>query len=80
MASHSSVLIRKIPLTEEPGELWCVGLQRVPQTGATGRACMHNTYLSCNCNFVLLTAFVQSPSHLTFGSHKSDPFFMFVCF
>ena len=29
MAIHSSILIGKIPWTEEPGGLWCMGLQRV---------------------------------------------------
>ena len=26
---HSSILAWKIPWTEKPGELWCIGLQRV---------------------------------------------------
>jgi len=29
MATHSSILARKIPWTEEPGGPQCVGLQRV---------------------------------------------------
>ena len=29
MATHSSILARKIPWTEEPGGLQCMGLQRV---------------------------------------------------
>ena len=29
MATHSSILARKIPWTEEPGGLWSLGLQRV---------------------------------------------------
>ena len=29
MATHSSILAWKIPWTEEPGELQCIGLQRV---------------------------------------------------
>ena len=29
MATHSSILVRRIPWTEEPGGLWSVGLQRV---------------------------------------------------
>ena len=29
MASHSSILARRMPLTEEPGGLWTIGSQRV---------------------------------------------------
>ena len=29
MATHSSLLGRRIPWTEEPGGVWCTGLQRV---------------------------------------------------
>ena len=29
MATHSSILARKIPWTEEPGGLWSIGSQRV---------------------------------------------------
>ena len=29
MASHSSILARRIPWTEEPGGLWSMGSQRV---------------------------------------------------
>ena len=29
MASHSSILARRIPLTEEPGGLWTRGSQKV---------------------------------------------------
>ena len=29
MATHSSILARRIPWTEEPGGLQCMGLQRV---------------------------------------------------
>ena len=29
MATHSSILAWKIPWTERPGRLWCIGLQRV---------------------------------------------------
>ena len=32
MATHSSILAWRIPWTEEPGELWSVGLQRVVVT------------------------------------------------
>ena len=31
MAAHSSVPAWRIPWTEEPGGLWCMGLQRVGQ-------------------------------------------------
>ena len=37
MAIHSSILAWKIPWTEEPGGLQCMGLHRVRQDGA----CMH---------------------------------------
>ena len=29
MATHSSILAREIPWTEEPGQLWSIGLHRV---------------------------------------------------
>ena len=29
MATHSNILAWEIPLTEEPGRLWSMGLQRV---------------------------------------------------
>ena len=29
MSTHSSILVWKIPWTEEPSELWFIGLQRV---------------------------------------------------
>ena len=29
MATHSIILAWKIPWKEEPGRLWCMGLQRV---------------------------------------------------
>ena len=29
MATHSSILARRIPWTEEPGRLWLMGLERV---------------------------------------------------
>ena len=31
MANHSNILARRIPWTEEPGGLQCMGLQRVGQ-------------------------------------------------
>ena len=35
MATHSSILARKIPWTEEPGRLQSMGSQRVGHDGAT---------------------------------------------
>ena len=32
MATHSSILARRIPWTEEPGWLWSMGLQRTGQS------------------------------------------------
>ena len=32
LTTHGSILARKIPWTEEPGALWCMGLQRVGHT------------------------------------------------
>ena len=29
MATHSSILVWKIPWTKEPGGLWSIGLQRI---------------------------------------------------
>ena len=35
MATHSSILVWRIPWTEEPGGLWSMGLQRVGHDSAT---------------------------------------------
>ena len=35
MATHSSILARETPCTEEPGRLQCMGLQRVGHDLAT---------------------------------------------
>ena len=34
-ATHSSILVRRIPWTEEPGGLWSMGLQRVEHDRVT---------------------------------------------
>ena len=34
MATHSSILVWRIPWTEEPGGLQCMGSPRVPHDGA----------------------------------------------
>ena len=39
MATHSSILARRIPWTEEPGGLWSMGLQRVGHNLATKQVC-----------------------------------------
>ena len=38
MATHSSILVRKIPWTEEPGGLESTGLQRLGHNWATEQA------------------------------------------
>ena len=46
MATHSSILARKIPWTEEPGRLQSMGSQRVDKTeqlSAHVRACTHTS-------------------------------------
>ena len=34
MATHSSILVWRIPWTEEPGGLWSIGLQRIKHDGS----------------------------------------------
>ena len=41
MATHSSILARIIPWTEEPGGLQCMGSQRVEHDCVTEHACIH---------------------------------------
>ena len=51
MATHSSILLREIPRTEEPGRLQSTGLQRVGHDWVT------NTFtfrISSSCNIILL--------------------------
>ena len=38
MATHSSILVWRVPGTEEPGGLRCTGLQRVDTTGLNRHA------------------------------------------
>ena len=40
-ATHSSTLAWRIPWTEEPGRLWCIGLQRV-RHDCSDLACTHS--------------------------------------
>ena len=42
MATHTSILARKIPRTEEPDGLWFMGLQRVGHNSSDLHACMHS--------------------------------------
>ena len=51
MATHSSILARKIPWTEEPGGLWSMGSQRATWdhkepdvTEVNEHTCMHYAY------------------------------------
>ena len=45
MATHSSILAWRIPWTEEPGRLQCMGLQRVGYSGATNTLYLLGSYL-----------------------------------
>jgi len=40
MAAHSSILVWRIPWTEEPGGLQSIGLKELDTTEATGHTCM----------------------------------------
>ena len=46
MATYSSILARRIPWTEEPGEpdwaLWSMGLQRIGHNWAAKQQCIHS--------------------------------------
>ena len=45
MATHSTILARRIPWREEPGRLCCIGSQRVEHDWSD-LACMHNVFFS----------------------------------
>ena len=47
MATHSTILARRIPSTEEPGGLWSIGLQRVRHDWSN-LACTHTEIKSNN--------------------------------
>ena len=51
MATHSSILAWRIPLTEESGRLWSMGLQRVRHDGSNW-ACTHFIYKYTACIYV----------------------------
>ena len=53
MATHSSILIWRIPWTEEPGELQSVGMQRVRHDLATNAILMHIHVYVCTCVYAL---------------------------
>ena len=40
MVTHPSILAWRIPWTQEPGELWSMGLQRVGHAGSDLAACV----------------------------------------
>ena len=42
MATHSSILARRIPWTEEPGRLQTIGLKELNMTEGTEHACLHS--------------------------------------
>ena len=48
MATHSSILARRIPWAEEPGRLQSMGLKRVELKLLSMHRCTH----SCNCGSV----------------------------
>ena len=62
MATHSSILVWRIPWAEEPGRLQSVGLQRVRHDLATKerkRECLDGMVCVCVC-LGLLRDFVSS--------------------
>ena len=64
MATHSSVLAWRIPWTEEPGGLWCMGLQRVGHDWAT------YTHTQTHPGFSSSDGFIFSFFILLFTSEK----------
>ena len=50
MATHSSILVWKIPWTEEPGRLQSMGLQRVRHNRATNTYLQKNLAIFLKCN------------------------------
>ena len=49
MATHSSILARRIPWTEEPGRLQFMGLQRVRHDLVTEQTHTHMCVCVCVC-------------------------------
>ena len=61
MATHSSILVWRIPLTEEPGRLQSMGLQRVGHNWATNTTLHYtNAYMIGTKNIINFCIF---PSH-----------------
>ena len=46
MATHSSILARKIPQTEEPGRLWFIRSQRIRHMHGRGTICSQHLWSS----------------------------------
>ena len=63
IATHSSILAWKIPLTEEPGRLWSIGLE-LDTTEVTKHA---------HAGFSTLLAVSQSPLNLSQSLNKAGP-------
>ena len=59
MATHSSILAWRIPLTEESGRLWSMGLQRVRHDGSNW-ACTHFIYKYTACIYVTFNLPIHS--------------------
>ena len=81
MATHSSILARRIPWTEEPGGLQCTGSQRV------GEGWVINTFTKTGACFiqVLVLLYILWPSahlilSLNFFFWLSLPILCFCCF
>ena len=71
MATHSSILTWKIPWTEEPGELWSIGLQK-SQTWLSGwitkTGLVLNSYFKCRELIRMKIMHCQSKEQMTINS------------
>ena len=72
MATHSSILARIIPWTEEPGGLQCMGSQRVKQDCVTEHACIHIYTCICVCVYTHIHREGSLDQSSTFISHSRN--------
>ena len=67
MATHSSILVWKIPWTEEPGGLQSMGSQRVGHDWATSLSLnLLIGYISCSLKLTIVVYLTTNPSYLMF--------------
>ena len=80
MATHSSILVWRIPWAEEPGRLWCMGLQRIRRDWVT------NTFAFFRCSinigiilFLCMSVYLKTIDSVRGRNYISDACFLHAC-